>query len=171
MKIKISGLKNGTHTYKFEGKSESLDIIEPLNGNFWAEVVLNKFNDQIILEVSTIVEADFVCDRCSTDFKLDVRGEYRMVYLLRSIENDESELNITYLSPDTDKIDISNDLRDYLILSVPMKRLCDEECKGLCIKCGKNLNEGQCECKGEEIDDRWKTLLELKKKIKHKLKE
>jgi len=165
MKIKISGLKNGTYTYKFEGKSESLELIEPLSGNYCADIVLNKFDDQIILDVSVTSEANFECDRCSADFKRNVSGEYRMVYLLRSVENADSDSDITYLHPDTDKIDIVNDVRDYLILSVPMKKLCKEECAGLCIKCGKDLNEGACDCTDEKIDERWKDLLELKKKL------
>jgi uncharacterized protein len=88
-----------------------------------------------------------------------------MVYLLRSVESDESKINITYLSPDAAKIDITNDVRDYLILSIPMKKLCNTDCKGLCIKCGKNLNEGACECKQLEVDDRWKQLSDLKSKL------
>jgi len=165
MKIKISGLKNGTYTYEFEGKSESLELIEPLSGKYSADVVLTKFDDQIILDVSVTCEANFECDRCSTDFKRNVSGEYRMVYLLRAVENADGDNDVTYLPPDTDKINITNDVRDYLILSIPMKKLCKEECAGLCIRCGKDLNEGLCDCTDEEIDDRWKDLLELKKKL------
>ena len=46
-----------------------------------------------------------------------------------------------------------------------MKRLCKEDCKGLCVKCGSDLNEKQCECEDSEIDDRWKVLTELKNKL------
>ena len=89
-----------------------------------------------------------------------------MVYLLRDINSKtDEEVDITYLPHDADKIDISKDVRDYLILSVPMKRLCKEDCKGLCYKCGKDLNEGKCDCTELEVDDRWKPLLELKNKI------
>jgi uncharacterized protein len=50
---------------------------------------------------------------------------------------------------DTDKA-----LRDNIILSLPMKNLCSEECKGLCEKCGANLNEMQCGCVDDTIDPR-----------------
>ena len=165
MKIKISGLENGTYEYDFEADIEKIDLSEPFFGKYSANVVLNKFDDQIILEASTTVGANFNCDRCGTEFKQTVISKYKMIYLLRSIEDAEEEINITYLSPDTHIIDLSKDVRDYMILSIPMKRICKEDCKGLCVKCGSNLNEKQCECVDAEIDDRWKVLTELKNKL------
>ena len=52
------------------------------------------------------------------------------------------------------------ELLELLELSFPSKMLCDEDCKGLCQKCGKNLNEGECSCDMTEIDPR---MLPLKK--------
>jgi len=165
MRIKISGLENGTYNYDFEADIEKIDLTEPLFGKYNTNVVLNKFDDQIILEASTTAGANFICDRCGTAFKQTVKSKYKMIYLLRSIEGAEEEINITYLSPDAHMIDISKDVRDYMILSVPMKRLCKEDCKGLCVKCGADLNEKQCGCNDDEIDDRWKVLSELKNKL------
>jgi uncharacterized protein len=165
MKIKITGLENGTHTYDFEGNIEEIELEEPLFGKFRTAVVLNKFDDQIIAEVKTTIGANFNCDRCNTRFSQDVNSKYKMIYLLRDIENKEEEINITYLSPDTVKIDIVKEVRDYVILSIPMKKLCKDDCKGLCFNCGKDLNEGECDCNHDEIDDRWKSLIDLKKKL------
>ena len=67
-----------------------------------------------------------------------------------------------YLHPETDKIDLAKDIRDYAILAVPMKKLCSEDCKGLCPKCGKNLNDGTCDCHEEKMDPRWEPLQKLK---------
>ena len=165
MKIKISSLENGTYEYDFEADIEKIELSEPLFGKCNANVVLNKFDDQIILEASTTAGANFICDRCGTEFMQSVRSKYKMIYLLRSIEDAEEEINITYLSPDTHIINLSNDVRDYMVLSIPMKRLCKEDCKGLCVKCGSDLNEKQYECEDSEIDDRWKVLTELKNKL------
>lgn len=165
MRIKISGLENGIYDYDFEADIEKINLAEPLFGKYNANVVLNKFDDQIILEASTTAGANFICDRCGTAFKQTVKSKYKMIYLLRSIEGAEEEINITYLSPDTHMIDISKDVRDYMILSTPMKRLCKEDCKGLCVKCGADLNEKKCDCNDDEIDDRWKVLSELKNKL------
>jgi len=168
MIIRISGLENGTYDYDFEDDIEKIDLTEPLFGKYNTNVVLNKFDDQIILEASTTAGANFICDRCGIEFKQTVISKYKMIYLLRLIEDAEEEINIAYLSPDMHIIDLSKDVRDYMILSIPMKRLCKEDCKGLCVKCGSELNEKQCDCEDSEIDDRWKVLAELKNKLNKK---
>ncbi len=165
MRIKISGLENGTYEYDFEADIDKIDLTEPLFGKYSTNVVLNKFDDQIILEASTAVGANFICDRCGIEFKETVKSKYKMIYLLRSIEGAEEEINIIYLSPDTPIIDISKEVRDYMILSIPMKRLCKEDCKGLCVKCGTDLNKKQCDHNDDKVDDRWKVLVELKNKL------
>ena len=163
MKIKISGLNNGTYTYDFEGNIGDTDLEEPFCDKYKTKVVLNKFDDQIILEVSTITGAQFNCDRCSVDFERNVESNYKMVYLFMNEVDSKQKSDVTYLSADTINIDIAADVRDYLILSVPMKKLCKEDCKGLCYKCGTDLNKSTCDCTKDETDDRWNKLLELKK--------
>jgi len=66
---------------------------------------------------------------------------------------------------DADNIDVTNDVREFALLSVPMKNLCKDDCKGLCSKCGTDLNISKCTCSKEEIDPRWKPLMELKDKL------
>jgi len=165
MKIKISGLNNGTYTYDFEGNIRDTDLEEPFCDKYKTKVVLNKFDDQIILEVSTITGAQFNCDRCSVDFERNVESNYKMVYLFMNEVDSKQKSDVTYLSADTINIDIAADVRDYLILSVPMKKLCKEDCKGLCYRCGTDLNKSTCDCTKDETDDRWNKLLELKNKL------
>jgi uncharacterized protein len=86
-----------------------------------------------------------------------------MVYLLRGVEEENESVDIVYLNADTDKINIEDDVRDYALLTIPMKKLCNEDCKGLCYRCGNNMNVSVCECNQNEIDDRWKPLTKLKK--------
>ena len=166
MKIKISNLANGTYDYHFEGKIEDIKITEPYFGNYTTEAVLTKFDNQMILDSNTSINSKLVCDRCTADFERKISSSYRMVYLfddeLPDSEKDKVEVN--YIHPDTEKIDISEDVKDYAMLAVPMKKLCNEDCKGLCYHCGKNLNEGECNCVKEEIDPRWEPLLKLKNK-------
>jgi uncharacterized protein len=168
MKIKISNLANGKYDYLFEGEISKIDIGEPYKGEFRTEVVLSKFDNQIILDSKTNINAELTCDRCNTIYNSVITSNYRMVYLLQKIDVEEEgdSGEIKFIHPDTDKIDIKNDVRDYAVLAVPMKRLCKEDCKGLCYKCGKNLNEGPCNCEKKEIDPRWEPLLEMKNKDK-----
>ena len=79
--------------------------------------------------------------------------------------DDNDSIDISYLPLEADKIDITKDVRDYALLAIPMKKLCKEDCKGLCVNCGKNLNEGDCNCSKDMIDPRWLPLQELKNKL------
>lgn len=165
MKIKISNLSEGSHNFKFVEPVESVGLEVPFEGNIEVEVELKKTHNQIILDSLILVNTKFDCDRCTVPFSKTLNVKYEMVYLLgvKPIESESD--NLTYLSPETDLIDISNDVRDFSILSVPMKKLCYEDCKGLCYKCGKNLNEGDCSCNNHETDSRWFPLVELKNKL------
>lgn len=166
IKIKISNLANGRYDYDFEGKASDLEIYEPYIGNFKTDVALTKFDNQIILDSETGITANLICDRCAKEFHSVIKSYYRMIYLFRTNYNDNEKEDIIYLHPDKDKIDLDKDIRDYAILAVPMKKLCSDDCKGLCPKCGKNLNEGSCNCSEKIIDHRWEQLEKLKSKNK-----
>ena len=166
IKIKVSNLANGRDDFYFNGNVNDLKIPDPYSGKFRINIVLNKFDNQIILDAETYIPANFICDRCARDFQAEINSKFKMVYLFRSnIDESENEKGeVVYLHPETDKIELDDDIRDYAILAVPMKKLCSEECKGLCPKCGKNLNDGPCNCTEEIIDPRWEPILKMKTK-------
>ena len=58
-------------------------------------------------------------------------------------------------------LDLREAIRQYCLLAVPMKPLCDENCAGLCPTCGRNLNQGPCDCPARDIDSRWSALTKL----------
>jgi uncharacterized protein len=68
---------------------------------------------------------------------------------------------VQYLSPDMNILDLGEDVRQFLILAVPQKLLCRDDCKGLCPECGVNRNKVQCECTTQEIDSRWEGLKKM----------
>jgi uncharacterized protein len=73
-------------------------------------------------------------------------------------EDEESELI------DSEHIlDLTNVVRQAVLLAMPMQPLCKEDCAGLCPTCGANLNEGPCECRPEEVASPWAKLTELLK--------
>lgn len=166
MKIKISNLSDSDYEFEFFDDVELLDVDEIYNGKFHTKVNLTKFGDQIILNAVTNINAHLICDRCATEFDEIISSSYRMVYLFRKTSDPVNSVDVTYLTPDTDQINIRNDVRDYAMLAIPMKKLCNENCKGICPHCGKNLNEGDCTCVNEETDPRWQKLSELKNKLK-----
>lgn len=168
MIIKISNLVEGEHEFSFEDSVKKIELEEPFFGNFHSNVVLNKLHDQIILEAHTLVGAKFECDRCGNEYITELENEFEMVYLMNEVPVDSEAINVAYLSHDASYINIKNELREFAILSVPMKKLCNTNCKGLCYKCGGDLNKGECTCTESEIDPRWEKLVDLKKNINNK---
>ncbi|MBN1188444.1 MAG: DUF177 domain-containing protein [Dehalococcoidales bacterium] len=67
-------------------------------------------------------------------------------------------------------LDLREAIRQNTLLAVPMKPLCRQDCAGLCQQCGKDLNEGPCDCPKETIDPRWARLVQLSSTGKNKKK-
>ena len=65
-------------------------------------------------------------------------------------------------------LDLEPVLRDVICLAIPAKRLCSEECGGICPTCGSNLNRGACGCPTERRDSRLKPLEDLKRRMEEK---
>jgi uncharacterized protein len=74
------------------------------------------------------------------------------------VRNDDLDVSIY----DGEKIDLTDLVREQILLDLPTQILCQEDCKGLCQKCGANLNEVNCNCEENEIDPRWSALKNLK---------
>ena len=96
--------------------------------------------------INTVVH--LICDRCLEDYERVVNAEGMFIFVLGGNPQDaySDEDDIKYLSSDTVEIDLSMDLHDVLMLSLPVKSLCKDDCKGLCPGCGCNLNRDTCSC-------------------------
>lgn len=102
--------------------------------------------------IKTLIEAQ--CSRClkNIDYPLEINFEE---------EFSKAEHEDAYPIMDNDDIDLKNMVIDNLILSIPLRLLCSENCKGLCPKCGKNLNTGSCNCEKDDVDPRLAVLKDL----------
>jgi uncharacterized protein len=165
MVIKITNLSQGAHEFTFEESVENLGLEKPFYGKAKSSVVLNKLHDQLIVFVTSDFKVKFECDRCGVEYKSTLKSDYKMVYLMNEAPEETDSIYVSYLNRDADKIDLKNDIREFALLAIPMKHLCKEDCKGLCYKCGANLNFEQCKCSNAEIDPRWKPLMNLKDKL------
>jgi len=166
MKIQVGGLSDGVYQFNMAADSNSLQ----LDGHFPDQVVANitveKSGTQIFLAARVSAEGSFECDRCLTPFTFPVKSLYRMYYVTDGAADsqvDPSELQI--VPPGFSVIDLSEDVRQTMLLAVPLKLLCTENCKGLCPHCGTNLNSGTCTCTQLTVDSRWEQLSKLKKQI------
>jgi uncharacterized protein len=98
------------------------------------------------------------CRRCLRDTEIEVDVDVGVVYT----DDAEVDDSAAYMIPDrATVIELDDMVREQMILAVPDYPLCQEDCSGLCAKCGKDLNDGPCDCRPDP-DPRWAVLEALK---------
>ena len=101
------------------------------------------------------------CRRCldPIDYRMD--RDVTLVYAPVDALSDNEDPEIRPLEPVGNDLDLSAAVREETILAAPLFLECREDCKGLCSRCGANLNETECNCVLEEPDPRWDALRSL----------
>lgn len=105
------------------------------------------------------VSFDFfgVCDRCAQDIHKQYAFDVDKIVVAK-LENEQD--NDEYIVLENAVLDLNGFIAEEIQLFLPYKMLCSEDCKGICSKCGKNLNSGKCDCE-KETDPRWDALSQL----------
>lgn len=103
------------------------------------------------------------CRRCLEPAVTEIDEELGVLYRAEGTEGVEDGGDVLPLPDRGTELDLSEPVREQVLLAVPRFVYCREDCKGLCVTCGANLNETTCECVPEELDDRWAPLRQLKK--------
>jgi uncharacterized protein len=100
------------------------------------------------------------CSRCLEEFFYHIDEPFTATFLPSEkrpkdpdLELESEDLDVSFYDGKT--IDLSELVREQILLAVPMNPLCRVNCRGLCSECGKNLNEGRCYCTGSKGDLRW----------------
>jgi uncharacterized protein len=102
------------------------------------------------------------CRRCLTEVTAELDEEVAWVFRagLSQVEAEASEI---YTLPERgDELELADPIREQVILAVPQYAICRDDCRGLCPRCGTNLNEEQCDCEPVEMDFRWAALSQLR---------
>ena len=102
-----------------------------------------------------------ICDRCAGSFDREVIFPIDVV-LVTELANEENEDEWVF-PLEGDSADLDDIVRTVFVLNLDSKLLCKEDCKGLCPRCGKNLNDGPCNCQ-KELDPRFAALKQLLEK-------
>ncbi|MCF6270692.1 MAG: DUF177 domain-containing protein [Melioribacteraceae bacterium] len=164
MQIKFTNYKDGLHKFVLKTEVEELSIEEKFAGTALLNCEMDKSSTQIIINCNLQVNAKQVCDRCTAEYEDVIETDFKNIYFLTNNRSsaDEDESGIYYLSSSDDKIDLSGDTIENALLTLPMKVLCNKDCKGLCSICGVNKNEEECNCVAETSNPVWEKLLKLK---------
>lgn len=137
LKVRIG--REGNTPFNFELPATEIDEENFLDNVKISGAIIDEGNF-FVVKGKMFCRKKFVCDRCLTE----------------AIENQEHDFE-EELNPEEivdDEIDLTEIVRDNLLAGQPLKNLCKPDCRGLCPVCGKNLNNGRCECDKDFVDPR-----------------
>jgi len=112
------------------------------------------------------------CARCLEPITQDVRREFDLLYRPLGVDAGRDEMSVTDAEAEISYYEgqgvlLEDVLREQVLLAVPLKAICHEDCKGLCPHCGKNLNQGSCSCNVTQEEPRWAALKDIRSKLAH----
>ena len=170
MIIDLINLEKSPFDFEFPLAAFEIDLesdIAKLKNTVTTKGKLTKRTAQIDVEGKISADIEVDCTRClkSVDKTLEFPFSVSYVTPENYSEAKETELRNDDLDVavfEGDKIDLTELVREQILLNLPVQVFCKEDCKGLCEKCGANLNLTDCNCKEEEIDPRWAALKNLK---------
>jgi len=125
---------------------------------------------RVVGDMSTRVEV--ACARCLDPVTRDVARNFDLLYRPLGADAGRSEISVTQAEAEIgyytgEGVLLEDILREQLLLEVPIKVVCREDCKGLCPHCGQNRNQGSCDCVEQAEDPRWNALRGLRDKLGH----
>jgi uncharacterized protein len=167
MQISISQFKKSPGTaasFQLEERLPVLDLAGEV-GKLLSPVKLqlSVSNTGDLLLVKGFLEAvlELECALCLTPFAYPIQTSFEEEYRLTQEAGDGSGEDENPFVGDKDCLDLKGPVIESLILSLPMKPLCQPDCRGLCPYCGRNRNETTCDCREAEIDPRLAVLQKL----------
>jgi uncharacterized protein len=169
MRIELVNLEHGraefAHVYQPDELGhfdERVNLVAPasVNGKVrlaGAEVFVNG-------QIETRVQVE--CDRCLKQVELPVNAGFDLQYITGAeyessagAELTEEVMSVSVFDGET--IDVDEIVKEQILLAVPTRMLCQENCKGICPVCGIDKNTGDCECETKDVDPRWAALKNL----------
>jgi uncharacterized protein len=139
----------------------------PLSAQGSAELLSNTLGE-IRVRGRLNVEMTGECDRCLAEARFPIDAEFDLFYRpavegepeREEVELHAGEIEIGFYQGDG--LELESVLREFVVLSLPMQKVCSEACQGICPVCGQNRNQVECHCEPHPADDRWAALRDLK---------
>jgi uncharacterized protein len=140
--------------------------VDVKQSNVAAELELFRTGREVLARGTLSGEVVALCSRCVGEAHVALDASLEVLFLPRGAdapaEGDDPLAQPDVVHYDDDIVDVGETLREELLLALPLAPLCREACKGLCPRCGSDLNEGPCDCPEEPKDDRWSILRNVK---------
>ncbi|MGN0160519.1 MAG: YceD family protein [Lachnospiraceae bacterium] len=148
---------------KYESSLGDFDIVQ--KSAFELKVVSTGAKKYVVSGESSVILA-IPCGRClkNVETKVDIEIERELDFNETKEESDESVEEMSYI--DGYHLDVDKLVYSEILLNLPYRVLCSEDCKGLCFKCGADLNKGECGCDRIQLDPRMSVIQDIFKNFK-----
>ena len=121
--------------------------------------------EEVRVRGSLQTSVELRCDRCLGPVPVPVNVDFVANFVratdpaaeAKELQDEDLEFSVY----DGDSVDLDEIVREQILLALPARQLCREDCEGLCAACGKNLNAESCDCARHETDPRWAALADL----------
>jgi len=169
MRIELENLEGGKGDFAHVYQPEDLNPVDErisLSGPATVSGKVRLAGNQVFVNGHAETRAQVECDRCLQPVEIPVNTDFALEYVTgseyeaaRAVELTEAEMSIAVF--DGEVIDIDEIVKEQVVLTVPTRMLCREDCKGICPECGADRNSGDCSCSTNDIDPRWAALKKL----------
>jgi uncharacterized protein len=167
--LDIAGCEPGAHLIDTEEEASSFGFppqIIAVDDPVHLSLRITRDGSTIVVTGRAEVDAGRTCDRCLSPFTEELAIDLREVFHLADRpmpagEDDDDEVH--FVDRRVTRLDLAPLIRQRILLELPMKSLCREDCRGLCPTCGVNRNEVRCECAVDPADSRWRALEQLRR--------
>ncbi len=154
MLLNLSGVFAGSESLPFEYEMDLSDLefsgYSSLKKPVKIKGAAKNRAGVVFIELTAEYTISSPCDRCAAD--IERKESLPLTYVV--VQETEGEDTEDFVVAEDQKVDLDPLVRDDIVIRYPSKLLCSPDCKGLCPNCGKNLNEGDCDCKKEQTDPR-----------------
>ncbi len=170
MRIELENLEGGKGDFAHVYQPDDLNPVDERVSLTQPATVSGKVRlagNEVFVNGHIEARAQVECDRCLQPVETPVNADFALEYISGSeyessetAELTEAEMSVSVF--DGKAIEVDEIVKEQIVLAVPTRMLCREDCKGICPECGTDRNTGDCSCATNDIDPRWAALKNLK---------
>lgn len=166
----LDQIEEGVTDHRFEVRAEDLDLADSFfafSGPLAVRLTIGRTLQMLSVQGAVTGLLSGECCRCLAVTRSPLRAPVGFLLQRRQARDEEvealaTETDVDFVDPGAKVVDLADRLRDAVALELPLRVYCRPDCKGLCPRCGQDLNAGTCDCAAHQIDPRWEALTRLK---------
>ena len=169
MRIELENLEGGKGDFAHVYQPDELNPVDErisLSGPATVSGKVRLAGNEVFVNGHVETQAQVECDRCLQPVEMPVNADFALEYITGSeyessgaAELTEAEMSVSVF--DGEAIDVDEIVKEQVVLAVPTRMLCREDCKGICPECGTDRNTSNCTCATNDTDPRWAALKNL----------